>query len=291
MLTLLKKVIGMAPTKEKNGQGYIPSPIGLLLGVDKKSGYKEIDIKSKYKGNKKLLVLCTEERYFELENGKKFSTGNNVQETSVPLMHITNYGFDFDVVTPSGLPAVLEEWSVPKKDPAVKDFMKKYRAKFSNPLSLESLIASGQLNEESNYVGLFIPGGHGSMLGLPFNQNVASLIRWIHESDRYMITVCHGPAALLAASAANNEPHPYKGYKIAIFPDSLDKQSPSIGYLPGHLPWYQGEKLAEQGLTFINEKVEGAVHVDRKLFSGDSPRACDELGKVVGEKLLNDFAK
>ncbi len=291
MSSLLKRVVGMAPTKEKNGEGYIPSPIGLLLGVANKSGYKPNDIKSNYKGNKKILVLCTEERYFQLENGKKFSTGNNVQETSVPLIHLSNYGFDFDVVTPTGSPAILEEWSVPKKDRVVNDFMKNHMSKFNNPLSLKKMISNGELNDASNYIALFLPGGHGAMVGLPFDQNVWTLIRWIHDTDRYMITVCHGPAALLAATAGNNEPHPYKGYKLAIFPDSLDKQSPILGYLPGHLPWYQGEKLAEKGLSFINDKVEGAVHIDRKLISGDSPKACDELGRVAAEKLMNEFTK
>ncbi|WP_161565082.1 hypothetical protein [Okeania hirsuta] len=57
-------------------------------------------------------MLCTEERYFEMTNGKLFSTGNNVQETMVPLMHLVNAGFDFDVVTPTAKPAILEDWSV-----------------------------------------------------------------------------------------------------------------------------------------------------------------------------------
>jgi len=291
-MKMIRKVFGIYPTKEQNGQGYIPSPLGRMLGVDKKSGYQPADFQSrKYQGDKKILVLCTEQRYFEMTNGMLFSTGNNVQETAVPLMHLTDAGFEFDVVTPTGSPAILEDWSVPVKDDAVLDFMSKNKSKFDTPLSLEDMIANGNLNTESRYVALFLPGGHGSMVGLPESENVGQLIRWIHESDRYMVTVCHGPAALLATSVNNSDPHPYKGYKMAIFPDSVDKQSPSLGYLPGDLPWYQCEELAKQGLQFVNEKVEGAVHVDRNLYSGDSPRACDELGKLVAESLLKEFAK
>lgn len=291
-MKMIRKMFGIYPTKEQNGSGYIPSPVGLRLGVDKKSGYQPTDFQGKtYKGDKKVLVLCTEQRYFEMTNGMLFSTGNNVQETAVPLMHLVNAGFEFDVITPTGAPAILEDWSVPRKDEAVLDFMRTNQSKFDTPLSLEDMVAKGDLNAASPYVALFFPGGHGSMVGLPEDENVGQLIRWIHQSDRYMVTVCHGPAALLATSVNNDDPHPYKGYKMAIFPDSVDKQSPSIGYLPGNLPWYQCEQLAEQGLQFINEKIEGAVHVDRKLYSGDSPRACDELGKVVAESLLKEFAK
>lgn len=170
------------------------------------------------------------------------------------------------------------------------DFIKKNKSRFDNPLSLKQVISSGELNNKSPYVALFLPGGHGSMVGLPEDENVGTLIRWIHSSDRLMVTVCHGPAALMAASVNNSDPHPYRGYKMAIFPDSADKQSPSIGYLPGNLPWYQCEELGKQGLEFVNKKVEGAVHIDRKLYSGDSPLACDKLGKVVSEKLLQDFS-
>ncbi|MGA9466733.1 MAG: DJ-1/PfpI family protein [Exiguobacterium marinum] len=292
MATVIKKVLGIAPTKEKNGRGFIPSPLGILLGVDKKSGYTHNKrVAGKYKGNKKILVLCTEERYFKMENGSLFSTGNNVQETAVPLMHLTNAGFDFDVVTPTGSSAVLEQWSIPRKDHAVLAFMREKKPKFDQPLSLQDMVGRGDLNDDSPYVALFLPGGHGSMVGLPTDEHVGKLIRWIHQSDRYMVTVCHGPAALLAASVNTSDPHPYKGYKMAIFPDSVDRQSPSLGYLPGKLPWYQGEKLSEHGLSFINKKVEGAVHVDRKLYSGDSPRACDQLGKLVADALLKELAQ
>ena len=30
---------------------------------------------------------------------------------------------------------------------------------------------------------------------------------------------------------------PYKGYKIASFPDANDAQGPMIGYTPGAMPW------------------------------------------------------
>ena len=146
MANLLKKLLGIAPTKEKDGEGYIPSPLGLKLGVDKVSGYTPAEkYPVVYKGEKKILVLCTQERYFQMTNGLKFSTGNNVQETAVPLMHLEDAGFGFDVVTSNGGPAILEEWSVPQKDKNVLDFMKKHNLKFENPLSLKDLIANNKL--------------------------------------------------------------------------------------------------------------------------------------------------
>jgi len=286
---MIKKILGLAPTKEKNGSGYIPSPMGRMLGVAKVSGYKATDLEGKkYTGEKKVLVLCTDERYFKMANGKDFSTGNNVQETMVPLMHLVKGGFDFDVVTPTGKPAILEEWSVPQKDEAVIKFRKENQPKFDNTLSLKTLVEKNELNENSDYIALFLPGGHGSMVGLPDDKNVGTLLRWIKESDRYLIAVCHGPAAMIAKEN-KSEPNPYKGYTMVAFPDKFDKQSPSLGYLPGQLPWFQCEALAKEGITVINEKITGATHVDRKLISGDSPKACDELGKITVKALHNEL--
>lgn len=285
---MIKKIFGLAPTKETNGSGYIPSPMGRKLGVDKVSGFKHTNFGGKkYTGNKKVLVLCTEERYFKMTNGKNFSTGNNVQETMVPLMHLVNAGFDFEVVTPNGKPAILEEWSVPVKDQAVLKFRKENQSKFDKPLSLEKLIKSHELNNESDYIALFLPGGHGSMVGLPDDKNVGTLLRWIKESGRYLVAVCHGPAAMIAKEN-KGQPNPYNGYKMVAFPDKFDKQSPSLGYLPGQLPWFQCEALAKEGITVINEKITGATHIDRKLISGDSPKACDELGKITVEALFKE---
>lgn len=278
---MFKKILGMAPTKESKGPGYIPSPIGRKFGVDQVSGFKASDFEGKrYQGNKKVLVLCTEERYFEMINGKLFSTGNNVQETMVPLMHLVQAGFKFDIVTPSGKAAILEEWSIPQKDEAVLSFMRKHKMKFDNPRSLAQIIAKQELIESSDYLAVFLPGGHGSMVGLPEDENVGELIRWTYETNRYLIAVCHGPAAMLAPSKQKAKGHPYQGYKMVAFPDKYDKQSPSLGYLPGQLPWFQCEALEKEGIHIINEKITGATHIDRNLISGDSPKACDELGKI-----------
>jgi molecular chaperone Hsp31 and glyoxalase 3 len=287
---MIRKIFGMAPTKEKNGSGYIPSPVGRKFGVDKVSGYKATNFGGKkYTGEKKVLVLCTEERYFKMTNGKQFSTGNNVQETMVPLMHIVNAGFDFEVVTPTGKAAILEEWSVPVKDKEVINFRENNQIKFSQPLSLKKLIENNELNKASNYIALFLPGGHGAMIGLPDDENVGTLLRWIKESDRYLVAVCHGPAAMIARDKNNTNPNPYSGYKMVAFPDKFDKQSPSLGYLPGQLPWFQCEALEKEGIEVINDKITGATHIDQKLISGDSPKACDELGKITVDVLFKEL--
>ena len=142
MTSPVRRIFGIAPTPEPDGPGFIPSRLGLRLGVDKTTDYAPVDFGRTYDGPAKVLVLCTEERYFEMTNGKLFSTGHNITETAVPLLHLTAAGFDFDVVTPTGAPAILEDWSAPVDDDAVMGFIEKYRSRFDAPLSLADLVAA-----------------------------------------------------------------------------------------------------------------------------------------------------
>ena len=130
------------------------------------------------------------------------------------------------------------------------------------------------------------------MLGLPENKDVQKLIHWSHNNDMFTLAICHGPAALLAASLGNDkDSFVYKGYKIAAFPDVVDEQTPMIGYMPGHMPYKYGERLSLLGLTTINTKADNSVYKDRKLISGASPLAANDFGKLAATELLKAVNK
>ena len=49
----------------------------------------------------------------------------------------------------------------------------------------------------------------------------------------------------------------------ALFPDKVDKPTPMLGYLPGHMPYELGEELRKLGLTIANKKANDTCHIDR----------------------------
>ena len=64
-----------------------------------------------------------------------------------------------------------------------------------------------------------------------------------------------------------------------------------LGYLPGVQTWYYGEKLiSDCGITIVNTGADATFVADRKLLTGASPKACQELGVVAAQKLLEEFA-
>jgi D-lactate dehydratase / protein deglycase len=283
IMKLLRKLFGAAPTPTNDG-AFSPSPLALKLATSSTTDYDGGAYADRYEGGKlRILMICTEERDMVMANGNKFSTGNHPVEMALPMLHLLNAGFEIDVVTPTGAPAKIEMWAMPDKDKDVQKLFRDFADDFANPGSLTEFVANSMTNDAS-YMGIFIPGGHGAMLGLPENKNLGKLLRWSHNQDLYTMAICHGPAALLAADDSSN--FIYDGYKIAAFPDAVDKQTPMIGYMPGHMPWKVGEKLSALGMKIVNTKADKTCFLDRRLISGASPKAANDFGRLAATTLL-----
>ena len=154
----------------------------------------------------------------KMQNGHLFSTGNHPVEALVPMLHLKNAGFEFDIATPTGKPVVFEMWAFPKKDEAVKAIYKEFKSSFETPKKLADFNGAS-VEEKAAYSALFVPGGHGSMLGIPEDQNVRRAVQWAHENDVFTISLCHGPGAFLS-TIRENEEFIYNGYRMAVFPVS-----------------------------------------------------------------------
>lgn len=261
---------------------FFPSRYSLSQFTSPKSDLSDADYPSPYQGSKKVLMIGADERYLLTDNGSFFSTGNHPVETLLPMYHLDKAGFTCDVATVSGNPVKFEFWAMPSEDTEVKDFFARYHPQFKQPLRLSDVVAQGL----DGYAAIFIPGGHGALIGLPESRDVGAVLKWAAANNRFVISLCHGPAALLAVGDSDI----YRGYEICTFPDTLDEKTPDIGYMPGHLTWKFGEKLKALGFKILNNDISGAVHRDRKLLTGDSPLAGNALGKLAAEALLKDFA-
>ena len=285
-IDMLKKLLGIAPNLEADGS-YSPSKLALKLATVDNTDFENVSY-TKYHGSKsKILVIFTEQKNMKMQNGKLFSTGNHPVETLVPMLHLKNAGFDFEIATPTGKPVVLEMWAFPEKDEQVKSLYNAYKSSFERPKNLQDFAATS-LSAQESYAAVFVPGGHGAMLGIPEDKNVRKILNWAHEKELFTITLCHGPAALLATTL-NDQKFLYAGYNMAVFPHSVDKMTPKIGYLPGPVPWELSEKLASLGATIVNTKADKTVCLDRKLITGASPLAANELGKLAAETLLKEL--
>jgi len=269
-----------------NAQGnYDPSSFTLAAATSSKSNYAKQEYSTKYAGTKPILVVCTDEGLMTMANGKVFSTGNHPVEMLVPMLHFRDAGFTFDIATATGKPAVLEMWAYPKKDANVKSMHEDVRSMMENPKKLEDIA------DLDGYSAIFVPGGHGCMINLPTSVALGKLLNIAHARALPTVTLCHGPSVFLATclEGTGQTECAYKGYKTMCFTDKTDAFTPSVGYLPGPMPWKCQESIAAKGLEVVNKKETGAVTSDRELITGDSPKAANNLG-ILAAPLLVQYA-
>lgn len=268
------------PDPDRPG-AFTPSRLSRRVLTTRKTNLSAAEYPGRYReGRWKILVVGADQRYLPMQNGTEFSTGNHPVETLLPLIHLAAAGFAFDVATLSGAPVAFEDWAMPVDDAAVVAFRREHQEKFDAPLLLADVVAG--LGPESDYLAIFIPGGHGALMGLPDSAAMGAALDWAGAADRFVISICHGPAAFLSMGAAN----PLRGRRICAFSDFVDSQTPRLGYMPGRLTWRFGAALTAQGFTITNRLISGATQEDGRLLTGDSPLASNALGKLAADRLL-----
>lgn len=218
-------------------------------------------------------------------NGTFFSTGNHPVETLLPLHHVLEAGFGVEIATLTGNPAKFEWWAYPGEDEAVASAREKLLAQWRAPKSLAEVVER-ELGEDSDYLAVFVPGGHGALSGLPFSTDVRDTLEWAMRTDRLVVSLCHGPAAFLSTRIGRGR-SVFEGYEMCVFPDALDAGANiDIGYLPGEMPWLLGKALTDEGVRVVNDDMTGRCTTDRNVITGDSPLAANELGRRTATALL-----
>lgn len=269
---------------------FFPSPYSLSQYTSPKTDFDGLATEQgAYDGGRwKVLAIASEERYLLMQNDTMFSTGNHPVETLLPLHHMLEAGFEVEVATLTGAPAKFEWWAFPKEDEAVTKTWDALRTKFKSPKKLGNVVKE-KLGGESDYLAVFIPGGHGAMFGLNESLDVQSVLDWALAEDKFIVSLCHGPAAFLAASIGRDS-SPFAGYSMCAFPDAVDAgPNVDIGYLPGHMPWLLGTALQAHDITLANEEeITGATTRDRNVLTGDSPLASNALGKMAATALVEN---
>ena len=276
--------------RPRRAQRLFPSDYSLSQYTAPKTNYTGTKFAQPYTGGKfKVLMVATDERYLQMQNGTFFSTGNHPVETLLPMLHIHKAGFEIDVATLSGNHAKFEMWAMPGEDQAIAEIYAEYLPKLDKPARLADILDEVTA-PDSPYIAVLIPGGHGAFNKLPESRDMQRLLDWALENDKFVITLCHGPAALATASVGRADSEfPFKGYELCVFPDALDEGANlDIGYMPGKLPWLLAKRLEELGMVVKNSKtsIDGSVHKDRRLLTGDSPLTGNALGILAADELL-----
>ncbi|NQZ83660.1 MAG: type 1 glutamine amidotransferase domain-containing protein [Colwellia sp.] len=225
---------------------------------------------------KKILMVLTS--HDELGNtGKK--TGFWVEEFAAPYYAFIDAGVEVTLATPLGGQAPIDPTST------LADFQTAATTRYDGDEQAQAKIAStvllSSLNE-SDFDGVFYPGGHGPLWDLTDNKDSISLIESFLNAGKVVATVCHASAALLNVKQASGD-FAIKGKVVTGFTNSEEEAV----QLTNVVPFLLEDELIKRGGEYQKAQDWLAFVVqDGLIITGQNPAS----SALAAEKLLTHLA-
>ncbi|MGQ4390235.1 type 1 glutamine amidotransferase domain-containing protein [Streptomyces sp. SAS_270] len=228
----------------------------------------------------KILFVVTGADHWTLADGTKHPSGFWAEEAVAPYEAFKAAGHEVVVATPGGVVPTVDRGSLA---PAVNggqegaDKVTAALASFTelqHPIDLADVVLG-------DYAAVFYPGGHGPMEDLAVDAESGSLLTLALESGKPLGVVCHGPAAMLAATKEDGS-NTFAGYQVAAFTNAEEVQ----GGLADKAKWLLEDRLTEVGVQVqVAEPWAPHVIVDRNLVTGQNPASSAPLAAELLKKL------
>ena len=219
---------------------------------------------------KVLMVLTSHE---QLGNtGKK--TGFWLEEFAAPYYVFKDAGAEVVLASPKGGQPPLD----PKSDEADAQTQDTHRFK-------EDVAAQAALAQTAKLAGvslqgvdvLFYPGGHGPMWDLAEDADSIKLIEQMAVAGKTVAAVCHAPAVLRHAKAADGTPL-VKGRKVTGFTNTEEEGV----QLTAIVPFLVEDMLTSNGGVYSKgPDWQSYVVVDGKLITGQNPASSAEAARAA----------
>ncbi|MEV5319214.1 type 1 glutamine amidotransferase domain-containing protein [Streptomyces sp. NPDC052687] len=228
----------------------------------------------------KILFVMTGADHLTLADGTLHPTGFWAEEAVAPYEAFKAAGHEIVVATPGGVVPTVDKASLAAEVNGGQEGADRIAAalaamtELERPVRLEDVV----LDE---YAAVFYPGGHGPMEDLAVDETSGRLLVEALDSGKPLGVVCHGPAALLAATREDGS-NAFAGYRVAAFTDAEEVQ----GGLADKAKWLLQTRLTEAGLDVrAGEPWAPNVIVDRNLVTGQNPASSAPLAAELLKKL------
>ncbi|MFD3335391.1 type 1 glutamine amidotransferase domain-containing protein [Streptomyces sp. NPDC058700] len=224
----------------------------------------------------KILFVMTGADHWTLADGTKHPTGFWAEEAVAPYEAFTGAGYEVVVATPGGVVPTVDRSSLAPEVNGGQDGADKVAATLGSITALRNPLRLEDVNL-SDYAAVFYPGGHGPMEDLAVDETSGRLLVDALNSGKPLAVVCHGPAALLAATDADGA-NAFAGYRVAAFTNDEETQS---GFAD-KAKWLLESRLVEAGVDVqVGEPWVPNVVVDRNLVTGQNPASSAPLAAQV----------
>ena len=224
-----------------------------------------------------VLLVLSGARVWSLKDGTQHPTGFWADEVTAPHRLLVEAGHDVTIATPGARIPVVDQASLSDDESGAEQraYLESVKDVLESPSRLEDV-------DPATYDAVFIPGGHGPMQDLAVNPDVARILAALLPDDTKVVaSLCHGPAAFLAAGDAEGN-WLFKGRKLTAFTDEEEKQAG----LADNAPWLLEDRLRAGGAIFESAPAWSShVVVDGNLITAQNPASAEAAGQAILAKL------
>lgn len=219
-----------------------------------------------------------------LEDGTVHPTGYWAEEVTEPHRIFREAGWQITVATPGGVAPTLDAASLglmgglPGKRAKIAAYLESIADELEHPLSLADV-------DESEYDLVFYPGGHGPMEDLAYDEVSGALLARRVEEGRPLALVCHAPAAVLAARAADGS-NAFAGRTMT----GLSNIEERVNTFASKEKWLLQDALEDAGIEYSKAVLPYRPHVvvDGCVYTGQNPQSSAELATTLVRDLSGD---
>jgi len=222
-----------------------------------------------------ILLVATAANSLTLRDGTTHPTGFWAEELVVAHRELTAAGHRVTIATPDGRPAPVDPGSLAV---AGGDEFARYLETISSELSTPAPLGSVRAED---FAAIVLPGGHGPMADLAHDPELGALLSQANELGILIAPFCHGPAALLSATAADGG-FVFAGRRLAAFTDEEEL----AGGVGENSPWFVEAELTARG-AILDTGAPWSSHVvrDGNLISGQNPQSSVAVAEALIEAL------
>ena len=228
----------------------------------------------------KILFVMTGADFWTLADGTKHPTGFWAEEAVAPYRAFKAAGHEVVVATPGGTVPVADRGSLTAEANGGQDKADDIKSALAAMTELQHPLRLQDVDLD-DYAAVFYPGGHGPMEDLAVDTVSGKLLVDALASGKPLGVVCHGPAALLAATKEDGS-NAFAGYRVAAFTNVEENQAG----LADKAEWLLETRLADAGVAVqVGEPWVPNVVVDRNLVTGQNPASSAPLAAELLTKL------
>ncbi len=223
----------------------------------------------------KILIVLTSHDTLGTSGEK---TGFWVEEFAAPYYVFADAGAAITIASPKGGQPPVDPKSE-AADAQTADTQRFYKDNIAIDLVAHSLKLSDI--DQTDYDGVFYPGGHGPLWDLANDKDSINLIEDFYNDQKPIAFVCHSPAALVNVKTKDGEPL-VKGKQLTGFSNTEEEAVK----LTKVVPFLLEDELTKHGAHYTKGKDwESYVKQDGLIITGQNPGSSAAAAKLLLQTL------